>query len=91
MRWIYKIVIADITKPYRDRDVTDEEAKQIGKRVAERIRQSEAYHHFKTELEEIANKFEEQVTSQEDFNEVLDELYDVADSHSIWVDNLPTT
>jgi len=89
MVWKYKIIIRDITKPYQDRDVTDEEAKEIAKRVAERIKQSIAFQHLRSELEPIVNKFEEEVSSQAEFNEVLEELYDVGDSQRIWIDNLP--
>jgi hypothetical protein len=92
MKWLYKVIISDITKPYEDREyVTDEEAKQVAKQVAERIRQSEVFrdHRFKAELKAIAAKFEEDVEDQGDLDSVLDELYDFGDTNAIWIDNLP--
>lgn len=90
MKWEYKIIISDLTKPYRDRDdITEEEAKKLAKQIAERVRQSKAYQHLKSQLEEVSLKFEEEATNQEELNEILNELYDIGDSYKIWIDNLP--
>jgi len=84
-KWEYKIVISDITRNYND---DESNVNSIGKAVAERIRQSDAYKRYRHTLGEIAKKMEE-VTTEAQFNRVLDEFYDFGDAHRIWIENFP--
>ena len=65
-------------------DVEDEEAQQIGKTVATRLRERpEIFGEMWTQR--FAAAFEE-VQDQDEFNEVLNDLYDMADLGRIWID-----
>lgn len=65
-------------------DVEDEVAQQIGKTVATRLReQPEFFGEIWTER--FAKGFE-QAQNQDEFNEVLNDLYDMADAACIWID-----
>lgn len=85
-KWEYKIVISDITRNY---DEDESKVNSIGKSVAERIRQTDAYKRYQKTLEEIAKKMEG-VTTEAQFNRVLDELYDFGDTYAIWIENFPS-
>lgn len=89
MGWLYKIVIRDLTKPFDDKDLTDEEAIQLGKRFAERIKESKAFRDpcLKHELGEIIEDFDSEVFDQQDINNVLDDLYDFGDAYRVWIGN----
>lgn len=65
-------------------DVEDEVAQQIGKTVATRLReQPEFFGPIWTSR--FAKAFEE-AQNQCEFNEVLNDLYDMADAARIWID-----
>ena len=78
-RWNAHFPIKDL---FTDEDVGPEEAQRIGKEVARRMRARP--HVFGDETFDFVDRFED-VENQEDFNDILDELYDVADSIRVWI------
>lgn len=64
-------------------DVEPDVAMELGKTVAMRIRQTNAFLPITTLR--FADAFE-CITDQEDFNEVLDQLYTAADRERVWIE-----
>lgn len=79
-QWLRTFKIKDL---FTDEDVEEEEAQKIGKIVAERLRKQPRV--FLGETEDFAFRFEG-IIDQDEFNDILDELYDVADSQRVWIE-----
>ena len=77
--WLKSLKLKDL---FTDDDVGELEAQRIGKIVAERIR---AHPCFGYENEDYASQFEE-IFNQDEFNDLLDELYDAADEYRVWIE-----
>lgn len=84
--WTYKLSLKDIMKPYEGRNVTNQEARIIGKAVAKKIREHRMFEYHKTLLEPICESFQ-RVKSQEGFNRTLDSLYNWGDyNKTCWIE-----
>jgi len=66
-----------------DEDVSDEQVHVIGMQFSERIRASEVFD--EEQRSDLAGWFEE-VVSEDEFNWLLDTLYDIADEARIWIE-----
>lgn len=73
--WKYKLKAKDLWESYKGNHIT---ASELGKLLAQRIREAAFYQEYKNQLEEIIDNFEN-VDDIEDFDYVLNELYDWAD------------
>jgi len=89
MNWRHKIIFRDLTAPFDGRDLTDEEAKELAKKFAQRINESTAMRDYsmKRELKELVRQFEQDVFDEDDLNVALDDLYDFGDLHHVWIGN----
>lgn len=74
--WKYKIDLKDIWTKLSEDEI---EISEGGKQIAEILRKHKAYKEYESELEEIAMQFEE-VETQNEFNAILQELYDWGDT-----------
>lgn len=74
--WKYKIDLKDVWAKLSDDEI---EIPEGGKQIAEILRKHKAYREYETELEAIAEQFED-VEEQDDFNSILQELYDWGDT-----------
>ena len=74
--WKYKLRLGDLRKKFEANKMT---AAEFGKKVAERIRKQPWFKVNEDELEPIADEFEG-VSDIEEFDAVLDTLYDWGDT-----------
>lgn len=77
--WLHTFKLKDL---FTHEDVEDEEAQRIGKIVAGNLRANPV---FGTETEDFAERFET-LLDQDEFNDILDELYDVANELRVWIE-----
>ena len=86
MNWRHQLDLKDIWEWFDTVDKEDPEIIQEGgKRVADRIVAARFFKKYKDELEEIVQDFRDAETIN-DFDSVLYELYDWADSgHLCWI------
>jgi uroporphyrinogen-III synthase len=73
--WIHKLDLKDLFDAYDNKEKTTAE---VGKETAKRLRALHLPEDFQSDQEDIAGMFEE-VETQQEFNEVLNELYDLGD------------
>lgn len=73
--WKHKIDLSDLRERYGKRELS---ASEFGRLLAERIRKQKWFKANEEDLEPIADEFEG-VTNIEEFNAVLDTLYDWGD------------
>ena len=85
VKWLFKIVISDLTRNYDD---NENKINGIAQVVVERIRQSDAYQRFPQSLDVILERMKTAKTEAQ-FNHALDALYDFGDAHAIWIENFP--
>lgn len=78
-KWNKTFLIKDL---FTDDDVDDEEASKIGKIVAARLRTNPV---LGDENEDFAERFD-CILDQNEFNDVLDEMYDLADAIRVWIE-----
>lgn len=78
--WQAKFPIKDL---FPEGDVEPEDAQRLGQMVAKRLREQPGV--FGTRTERFAKKFAN-VDDQDEFNDALSELYDVADMIKVWVE-----
>lgn len=77
--WKHHFKLKDLLS---DEDKSPEECAALGTEVAERLRRK---HIFGWRQNYLVDGFES-IHSQEEFNEMLDRLYDIADDLRIWVE-----
>lgn len=94
--WDHRLKIADLITDLQNKLEEDPEAdiQGVGKQIGERIRNSSWAKEdekavkerggFDSEVMECAEEFED-VTDQDDFELILDRLYDLADADRTWV------
>ena len=75
--WKCKIRIKDLLT---NKDLSPEEIKELGKKVAARLRLQKLF-----DDEVIIEEFEN-VDDQDEFNSILEDLYDYCDAVRIWVE-----
>lgn len=75
--WVNKLELKDLWEAFDNEKMTSAE---VGKEVAKRLRVLPLPDDFQGDQEEIAGMFENEVENEDDFNLVLDKLYDLADS-----------
>lgn len=75
--WKYKLELKDLIEKYQDDKLSVQE---LGRKVAERIREQTYYFKRKGDLEPIACAFENLEEDVEDFDFILNDLYDWGDS-----------
>ena len=80
-QWRYHLAIKDLFTD--DDDVTDMEARRIGKQIAERLKGSRDYP-ADYELQRIADFFAD-AESVDEVNDSLVDLYDWADMNLVWI------
>lgn len=78
--WKANFPLKDILK---EEDVDGKEAHRIGQAVAARLLERPGV--FGTRTQHFAERFEK-VKSQDGFNKVLNDLYDVADYIRVWIE-----
>lgn len=74
--WIHKLNLKDLWKAQEEGKLTTQE---LGKKVAKRIREAFFYKKYEKELMVIAHEFENIEDDVEEFDELLNDLYDWAD------------
>ncbi len=77
MTWLHTVKIKDLLS---HDDVSPERAAELGYEVAQRLRRSPLANRGM-----LALRFEK-VQDQEDFNNLMDHLYDCADRERVWID-----
>lgn len=76
-KWKYRLELKDLWKAREKKEIS---IKELGKKVAERIKQSVFYKKNETALWEIVDNFSHMEEDIELFDEILDDLYDWADT-----------
>ena len=74
--WKYRLELSDLWKAKKEGKLTIEE---LAKQVAQRIRRLPCYEKYEEELLDIVLGFEHCVNNLDDFDNVLEQLYDWAD------------
>jgi hypothetical protein len=77
--WKHHFKLKDLLS---DEDKSPEEATELGMEVAERLRRK---HIFGWRRNYLISEFE-CIHNQEEFNDMLDRLYDIADELRIWIE-----
>lgn len=79
MSWRLNFKVKDLLSE----DDSDANAVLLGRKVAARLRDSAVFnpHH----AHKLERRFKE-VTSVHEFNNVMDELYDIADAQRVWIE-----
>ena len=75
--WKYKLELKDLWKARDEGKLTIQE---LGKKVAERIRQATFYMKHKNQIRDILREFDCVEEDVEEFDNILSDLYDWADS-----------
>ncbi len=75
--WVYRLDLKDLWRREEEGELT---IKELAKLVAERIRQLPCYEKYIDDLEEIVNEFEYCCGDVEEFDSILERLYDWADT-----------
>jgi len=74
--WVYHLNLKDL---WEKRDKNTISVQELGKQVANRIRKLSCFKKYERELEDITTKFEFS-ESEEEFDNILSDLYDWADT-----------
>lgn len=79
-RWKHSVELKDLLEIADDADLTDDDVNHIGNKIHERISKLECFNDF-----DIIDEFKE-VYDIEDFDNIIEELYDYADYNRIWIE-----
>lgn len=82
MNWRYRIELADLWKKFEAEEIDIE---VICKKTAERIKKSLIPAFLRVELEPICDQLQH-TDDVEDFDQIMEELYEFADQNKIWVE-----
>jgi len=84
--WKYNINLVDLWNWMETVDRADPAVVQtLVSRMTDRIKSASFYKQFETDLDEIIEHFKEDVTTIDDFDLVLNDFYDWADTNRCWV------
>lgn len=85
--WKYKVRLRDLHERYESGELT---VREVGVELAARLRASGAWHDddrgWRDELRHIAEELREEVEDVQDYDRILNDLYDLGDAgHMLWV------
>jgi hypothetical protein len=74
--WRYQINLSDLREQYEEKKMTIDE---FGKKIAERFRAQSWFEKVQDDIDDILGSLE-CIESEEDFNNIIEELYDWGDT-----------